>query len=108
MDTTEKSNADEIFLKNDAIKKNTARLKKRTRQISPIFTEEHYIRGKYRKPTSKRDGINEVDKVTIDNDFPQIDTSTRRITFARAPPIGFNIQKKPGQIEYEIRTLTDH
>lgn len=105
--TTEKSSADDISLKNDVIK-NTALLKKSTRKISPIFTQEPYIRGKNRKLTSKRDDINEVEKVTTDNDFPHIDPSSRRITFARAPPIGFNVQKEQGQVECEIRTLTDH
>lgn len=58
--------------------------------------------------TSKREiGKSEVDKVSSDNDFPYIDPSSSRITFVRAPPIGLNRQKEKGQIECEIRTLTD-
>lgn len=83
------------------------RLKRNTRQIVPISTEEPHIQRKHRREFSQEKNVlNEDDRVA--HYFQKLDPSTRRITLARKPPNGLNSQKERIQVECEIRTLTDY
>lgn len=88
----------------------SVRLKRNTRHILPISTQELHVGRKNRQflTSQKKIFLNEDDTVTHDHDFQKMDPSTRRITLARKPPIGLNSQTERDQVECEIRTLTDY